>query len=170
MFCRCAYQDSGPCYLRLSRDVYPDLYASDTQFRVGGGNVVREGADATVFACGILVHKALEAAEILAQEGIQIQVVDLYSIKPIDEELIRRCAVKTGAVVTAEEHGITGGLGSAVAEVLAREGAAVPVEMVGVKDTFTESGPYAKLLEKYKLDAKAVADAVRTVRSRRYKA
>lgn len=164
---RLAAETAGPCYLRLSRDVYPDLYPAGTAFRPGGGNVVRQGTDVTVLACGLLVHKALEAARILEAEGISVRVVDLYSIKPIDGELILRCAAETGAVVTAEEHSVCGGLGSAVAEVLAGAGAGVPLEMVGVKDTFTESGPYDQLLAKYGLDAPAVAGAVRTLLARK---
>lgn len=158
---------SGPCYLRLSRDVYPDLYPEDMAFAAGKGNVVRSGKDVTVLACGIMVHKALAAAERLEKEGVSVRVADLYSIKPIDEELILRCAAETGAIVTAEEHGVTGGLGSAVAEVLARHGAGIPVEMVGVKDTFTESGPYPKLLEKYGVDEGGVERAVRAVLKRK---
>ena len=99
----------------------------------------------------------------LGQKGVSVQVVDMYSVKPIDEELICRCAAQTGSIVTAEEHGVTGGLGSAVAEVLVRSGHPVPVEMVGVQNTFTESGPYGALLAKYGLDAPAVIRAVEQV-------
>ena len=99
----------------------------------------------------------------LGQKGVSVQVVDMYSVNPIDEELIRRCAAQTGSIVTAEEHGVTGGLGSAVAEVLVRSGHPVPVEMVGVQNTFTESGPYGALLAKYGLDAPAVIRAVEQV-------
>ena len=109
----------GPMYLRLSRDVYPDLYTEETKFELGRGAVVREGGDVTVIACGILVHKAMEAAEILAGRGVSVRVVDMYSIKPIDRELTIKCARETGALVCAEEHNIFGGLGSAVSEVLA---------------------------------------------------
>ena len=132
----------GPMYLRLSRDVYPDLYDENTKFECGKGAVVRDGTDVTVIACGILVHKALEAAEQMAARGVSVRVVDMYSIKPIDRELILRCAQETGAIVTAEEHNIYGGLGSAVAEVLAWGGAAAPTEFVGIPDTFTETGKY----------------------------
>lgn len=114
----------GPMYLRLSRDVYPDLYDENTKFECGKGAIVRDGTDVTVIACGILVHKALEAAEQMAARGVSVRVVDMYSIKPIDRELILRCAQETGAIVTAEEHNIYGGLGSAVAEVLAWGGTA----------------------------------------------
>jgi len=188
----------GPVYLRLSRDVYPDLYntgagndggsepdsdtapsgtagqsgvasagqlnlASADQFSLGGGAIVREGTDVTVIACGLLTHKALEAAEDLAGGGVSVRVVDMYSIKPIDEALILKCARETGAIVCAEEHSIIGGLGGAVAEVLCKHGAAVPTEFVGIRDTFTESAPYAQLLAKYGVDAAGVRRGIETV-------
>ena len=158
-----AYETEGPVYLRLSRDVYPDLYPEGTKFELGKGAIVREGTDVTVIACGILVHKAIAAAEELEKKGISVRVVDMYSIKPIDAELIEKCAAETGAIVTAEEHSIYGGLGSAVAEALVKSGKPVPVEMVGTNDTFTESGPYAQLLPKYGLDEAAVAAAIEKV-------
>lgn len=151
----------GPVYLRLSRDAYPDLYHAGETFEAGKGKVVRDGSDVTVVACGILVHKALEAAEKLAAEGISVRVVDMYSIKPIDRELLIRCAEETGAIVSAEEHSVIGGLGGAVAETLAAAGACVPMCFVGIQDTFTESGPYAQLLKKYGLDGDAVERAIR---------
>lgn len=162
-----AADTQGPCYLRLSRDVYPDLYHQDTRFQAGRGNLVRTGTDVTVIACGILVHKALEAAQQLEAEGISVQVVDMYSIKPLDEDLVLHCAQTTGAIVTAEEHSVIGGLGGAVAECLARAGSGIPVEMVGVRDTFTESGPYDDLLVKYHLDSAAVAEAIRAAVARK---
>lgn len=162
-----ALETHGPCYLRLSRDVYPDLYPEGTIFTPGKGNLVREGTDVTVLACGIMVHKALEAAQALEPQGVSVRVVDLYSIKPIDAQLICRCAAETGAIVTAEEHGVNGGLGSAVAEVLVKSGHPVPVEMVAVQDTFTESGPYNALLAKYGLDAAAVEQAVHRVMAKK---
>ncbi len=162
-----AYDTPGPCYLRLSRDVYPDLYDETAVFTPGKGNIVRDGSDVTVIACGILVHKALEAAKALEQEGVSVRVVDMYSIKPIDKELILRCAKETSAIVTAEEHSVIGGLGSATAEVLATNSCVVPVQMVGVQDTFTESGPYNALLGKYGLDSTAVTSAIRTVLSKK---
>ena len=155
-----ALTSDGPCYLRLSRDAYPDLYPAGTVFEPGKGKVVREGSDVTVIACGIMVHKALEAAQALESKGISVRVVDMYSIKPIDAELIERCAAETGVIVTAEEHSVYGGLGSAVAEVLVKSGRPVPMEMVGLQDTFTESGPYNELLAKYGLDGAAVAAAI----------
>ena len=162
-----AAETYGPFYLRLSREVYPDLYEENTKFELGKGAVVREGSDVTVIACGIMVHKAIEAAELLAQRGVSVRVVDMYSIKPIDRELIKRCAEETGAIVCAEEHNIHGGLGSAVSEVLAYFGCGVPTEFVGLQDTFTESAPYKELLAKYGIDANGVAAGIEKVLERK---
>jgi transketolase len=162
-----AAENPGPVYLRLSRDVYPDLYGEDAKFAPGHGAVVRNGSDVTVIACGIMVHKAIEAADMLAAKGVSVRVVDMYSIKPIDRELILRCASETGAVVTAEEHNIIGGLGSAVSEVLANAGAGVPTEFVGVRDTFTESGKYSELLREFGLDADGVAAGIEKALARK---
>jgi transketolase len=164
---RYAAEHRGPVYLRLSRSEYPDLYPQGTKFEAGKGIIVREGGDAVVFAVGLMVHKALQAAEILRSEGIELRVVDLLSVKPIDRELIVRCARETGAVVCAEEHQIHGGAGSAVAEVLAWAGVGAPTEFTGVQDTFTETGDYDGLLKKYGLDAAAVAGAVRKAVARK---
>ncbi len=159
---------NGPVYLRLSRDVYPDLYPEEYPFQVGKGAIVRDGKDVTVIACGLLVHKAIEAAEALGKEkGVSVRVVDMYSIKPIDKELILRCAEETGAIVTAEEHNVLGGLGSAVSEVLAWGGCAAPTEFVGIQDTFTESGPYQELLAKYGVDAAGVRAGIEKVLARK---
>ena len=162
-----AAETYGPFYLRLSRDVYPDLYAEDACFELGKGAVVREGSDLTVIACGIMVHKAIEAAQLLEKKGVSVRVVDMYSIKPIDAELIVRCARETGAIVCAEEHNIFGGLGSAVAEVLAHNACGIPMEFVGIQDVFTESAPYGELLHKYGLDAEAVCAAAEKVLARK---
>lgn len=162
-----AVDNYGPVYLRLSRDTYPDLYPAGTKFEMGKGAIVREGTDVTVIACGLLVHKAIEAAEELEKQGVSVRVVDMYSIKPIDEELIVRCAKETGAIVTAEEHNIYGGLGSAVSEVLAHAGAGAPTEFVGVHDTFTESGKYSELLAKYGIDKDGVKTAIEKVLKRK---
>ena len=155
--------DPSPVYVRLSRDTFPDVYNSDSVFTDGKGMVVREGCDATVIACGILVGFAVEAADELAKEGVSVRVVDMFCIKPIDAELVVESAQKTGAIVTAEEHSIIGGLGGAVCETLCEHGAAAPVTRVGMKDCYAECGPYKKLLAKYGLDKQAVADAVRDV-------
>ena len=164
---RYAAEHDGPYYLRLSREAFPDLYGEDARFELGRGAIVRDGSDVTVIACGLLVHKAIEAADALATKGVSVRVVDMYSVKPIDSELILRCAKETGAIVTAEEHTIYGGLGGAVAEVLAYGGAAAPTEFVGTRDTFTESGKYADLLHKYGLDADGVAAAIERVLKRK---
>jgi transketolase len=164
---RYAVEHVGPVYLRLSRGEYPDLYPAGTKFEAGKGKVVREGKDCTVFAIGIMVHKALEAAELLKAEGIDLEVIDLVSVKPIDRELIAASAKKTGAVVCAEEHQIYGGAGSAVSEVLAGEGVGAPTEFIGIQDTFTETGKYDGLMETYGLDAKAVAQAAKRAITRK---
>lgn len=164
---KAAIENEGPMYIRLSRDATPVTYKEDTKFEIGKGMVVREGKDATIIGCGIMVSKALEAAEILSDKGINVKVVDMFSIKPIDRELIIKCAAETGAIVTAEEHSIIGGLGSAVAEVLVQSERPVPVEFVGLKDTYAETGPYNQLLDKYGLDAKAIAAKVEEVISRK---
>lgn len=147
-------------YLRLSRDVFPDIYLQDQTFERGKGVVVHQGTDATVIACGLMVGHALQAAELLAERGISLQVVDMFCIKPIDRQLIYRCASQTKAIVTAEEHSVIGGLGSAVAEVLVQEGCGVPMRLVGMQDCHTECGPYAELQRKYGLNPQAIADAV----------
>jgi len=156
-----AIEDPSPMYLRLSRDAFPCIYPENEEFHAGKGKILREGSDATVLACGLAVGNALEAAGRLAAEGIQLRVVDLFTVKPIDEALILRCANETGAIITAEEHSICGGLGSAVCEVLCREGGCAPVGCVGVQDTHAECGPYKKLQKKYGLDADAIIRAVR---------
>jgi transketolase len=162
-----AAETYGPMYLRLSRDVYPDLYTEDTPFELGKGAIVRDGSDVTVIACGIMVHKAIEAAEMMEAKGVSVRVVDMYSIKPIDKELIIKCAQETGAIVTAEEHNIYGGLGGAVSEVLAWGGCGAPTEFVGLQDTFTESGKYGELLAKYGVDANGVAAGIEKVIARK---
>ena len=162
-----AIEDPAPMYLRLSRDVFPDLYKEGEQFEEGKGKVVREGTDVTVIACGILVSKALAAAEELAKEGISVRVVDMFSIKPLDKELVVKCAQETGAIVSAEEHSVIGGLGGAVAEALCEAGVQVPMAFVGVQDRHGECGPYNQLLAKYGLDETAVAAKIRDVIARK---
>jgi len=145
----------GPVYLRLSRAAASVYYPEDMEFVIGKGITVREGTDVTIITTGTVLHKALAAAELLAAEGIQATVVDMHTIKPIDQELILKCAEKTGAIVTVEEHSIYGGLGSAVAEVLA-EHKPVPMERIGAVD-FAESGDYEQLLAKYGYDPRSIA-------------
>jgi transketolase len=150
---RAAATVMGPVYLRLSRAEVPVLFDRATyQFIVGKGVTVVEGGDLTIVATGYMVLKAMEAAEALAAKGIQARVVNIHTIKPIDTELLTCCARETGAIVTVEEHNVYGGLGSAVAEVVAKN-CPVPIEFVGIEDRFAESGDYEKLLAKYGLSA-----------------
>lgn len=150
----------GPCYIRLSRDVMPDIYPQDHSFTFGKAETVREGTDATIIATGLMVHNALAAAELLAGEGISVTVLDMHTIKPIDAIAVLRAA-SLGPVVTAEEHSVTGGLGSAVAEIMAGAGCASVLLRVGLQDTFSETGDYPSLQKKYGIDPKAIADAVK---------
>jgi transketolase len=154
----------GPFYVRLTRPSTQVVYGEGFEYRFGKANVLREGGDVAIFACGILVPEALKAAESLkATAGIQASVIDLHTIKPIDSELIASVARKCGYVVTAEEHNIMGGMGSAVAEVIV-ENYPVPMKRVGVMDTFGESGQTSELLKKYGLLAENIEAAVSSVR------
>ena len=157
---RYAVQCSGPCYIRLSRDVLPDLYPQDHEFTFGKAETLREGKDATIIATGLMVHNALKAAKLLAAEGIEVTVLDMHTIKPIDAVAVLKAAAM-GPVVTAEEHSIIGGLGSAVAEIMAGAGCGGGLIRVGLQDTFSETGDYASLQKKYGIDAESVADAVK---------
>lgn len=151
-----AASHQGPVYLRLSRAEAPVYYTRDMEFEIGRGITVREGEDVTLITTGTMLHGALRAAELLAARGIQATVVDMHTIKPIDRELILKCARRTGAIVTVEEHSIYGGLGSAVAEVLV-ENHPVPMERIGAVD-FAESGDYEQLLQKYGYGPQSIAD------------
>lgn len=153
---------NGPCYVRLGRAAVPVFYGENEDITLGRGNLVRDGKDVTVIATGIMVNEAVIAAEALAQEGIDVRVIDIHTIKPIDEEIIIKAATETGALVTAEEHSVIGGLGSAVAEVTAKN-APVKTAMVGQKDTYGESGKPDQLKEKYGMTAADIADAVKSV-------
>ncbi len=157
----------GPMYIRLSRPKTPVIYEKgEDKFKIGKGVVAKDGKDVTIFACGLMVYKALEAAKALAKEKISCRVVDLHTIKPIDKELIVKCAKETGAAVTAEEHSIIGGLGGAVAEVLV-ENQPIPMARVGIKDMFGESGKPDELLIKYGLTTEEIITAVKTVLKRK---
>lgn len=150
----------GPCYFRIGRAAVPVFYKESDEIVLGKGNTVREGKDATVIATGIMVNEAFEAAKILEAEGIDVRVIDIHTIKPIDEEIIIKAAEETGAIVTAEEHGVIGGLGEAVAQVIVKNHPC-KMAMVGQKDTFGESGKPAELLKKYEMTAEDIAKAVR---------
>ena len=157
---RAAYETPGPFYLRFGRLATPVIHGDDYAFDLAHGVVEREGSDVTIVACGLMVAAALEAAETLSAEGIDAEVINIHTIKPIDADLIAASAAKTGHVVTCEEHSVIGGLGSAVCDVLA-ERCPTPVRKVGVNDVFGESGPAVDLLHKYGLDAAGVERAVR---------
>jgi len=156
----------GPVYIRLGRASVPILFGPEYEFELGKAVVLRAGSDATILACGIMVAEGLKAAEELAQEGISVRVINVSSLKPIDIEEIKRAAQETRALVTAEEHSIIGGLGSAVAEVIS-EHCPVPLERVGVMDTFGESGKPSELLVKYGLTTKEIKAAVTKAISRK---
>lgn len=151
----------GPVYLRFGRMAVPVFNDEATyKFEIGKGIVLREGTDVTLAATGLCVNSALEAAEKLAADGISAEVINIHTIKPLDEELILASAKKTGRVVTIEEHSVIGGLGSAVCDVLS-EKLPTPVKKLGVNDTYCESGPAAKLIEKYRLDGTGVYEQVK---------
>ena len=151
----------GPVYLRFGRMAVPVFNDEATyKFEIGKGIVLREGTDVTVVATGLCVNSALEAAEKLAADGISAEVINIHTIKPLDEELVLASAKKTGKVVTVEEHSVIGGLGSAVCDVLS-EKQPTPVKKLGVNDTHCESGPAAKLIEKYRLDGVGVYEQIK---------
>ncbi|MEM6620144.1 MAG: transketolase C-terminal domain-containing protein [Pseudomonadota bacterium] len=153
----------GPAYLRMKRpETTPPPFTAQP-LTIGKGVVRRPGGDMTIIAAGLCVAEALGAAESLATEGVAARVIDMPSLKPIDAELILACAVETGAVVTAENHSVIGGLGSAVAEVLMDEGVGLPFRRVGVQDRFCEGGTTPYLMKKLGLDASAIANAARAV-------
>ena len=154
---------NGPVYLRMKRPetTPPDFIPQS--LKIGKGVITREGTDLTIIAAGLSVKESLATADTLAKEGIEARVVDMASIKPLDQALIIESATRTGAIVTAENHSIIGGLGSAVAEVLVEEGIGLPFKRVGVKDQFCEGGTTPYLMNKFGLDAPAIADAARQV-------
>lgn len=154
---RAAVDIPGPVYLRLSRAPAPIIFDDTYQFKPGKGVILREGKDVTIIATGVMVHKALQAASMLEKNGISASVVNMHTIKPIDKDLILDCAKVTGAIVTAEEHNVCGGLFGAVSEVIIRQ-QPVPVIPVALEDMFAESGDYEQLLEKYGLTANNIAE------------
>ena len=158
---------NGPCYLRFGRYAVPVINDTpDYRFELGRGVEVAEGTDVTIVATGIMVAMALEARELLAKEGISARVVNIHTIKPIDREIIAKAAKETGAIVTAEEHNIIGGLGSAVAEVVGEE-CPVPVFRIGMKDTYGHSGTVPALLEAYGLTPDEIAKAAKSAIARK---
>lgn len=157
----------GPVYLRFGRPVVPVFTAPDQPFEIGKAWTVNEGADVSIFATGHLVWEAILAGEMLEQEGIDAEIINLHTIKPLDEEAILKSAAKTRCVVTAEEHQLNGGLGDAVCQLLSRS-LPTPVEMIGVNNSFGESGTPAQLMKKYGLDAANIVAAVKKVLQRKH--
>lgn len=151
----------GPVYLRSSRVAMPHIYPQDDcPFEIGKANVVRQGDDVSIIGCGLMVAAALDAAVLLAQEGIEARVIDMHTIRPMDQEAITAAAHETGAIVTAEEHLLHGGMGSNIARVVAAVHP-VPMRFVGLADTYTDSGEPEDLLEKYGLTAQDIVKAAR---------
>lgn len=157
---------NGPVYVRLGRSAVPNVVGEDYKFEIGKGNVLVDGQDVTIIACGIMVAEALKACEELKSQGISVRVVNMSTIKPIDRNLIIESAKKTKAIVTAEEHSIIGGLGSAVSEVVTEE-CPVIVEKVGVKDVFGESGTPSELMKKYGLTSLDIVEACKKAISKK---
>ena len=153
---KAAYEHQGPCYLRFGRLAVPVINdEASYKFEIGKGVELKSGKDLTIIATGLPVSESLKAAEMLAADGIDAQVINIHTIKPLDEDIVVAAAKATGKIFTVEEHSIIGGLGSAVAEVLS-EKCPVKVTRIGVKDTFGESGPAKELLKKYELDAEGI--------------
>jgi transketolase len=158
----------GPAYVRLSRPKTPVINDKGYDFKVGKGVTLAEGKDLTIISCGIMVSQALEAKDVLNSEGISARVINMHTLKPLDKELIVAAARETGAIVTAEEHTVIGGLGSAVAEVLV-ENSPTPMLRVGSRDMFAESGKPKELLEKYGMTTQEILKAARAVLSKKKK-
>ena len=163
-----AFAHDGPVYIRLMRDPVPVLYADEDAAKItlGKARVYADGKDVTLWACGLMVSLALEARDMLKKDGISARVVDSASVKPLDNELLVQCAEETGCVVSCEDHLTNGGLGSAVAEALGEQ-CPVPMERIGLKDVFGESGKRDLLFEKYGMSPKHIAEAAKRVMQRR---
>lgn len=159
---KAAIEHKGPIYLRLGRLSVPVIFDESYDFEIGKGTELKSGTDVSVIATGLLVHEALEAYDLLAEKGISARIINMATIKPIDEEIIEKAARETGAIVTAEEHNILGGLGSAVCEVVA-ERCPVPVLRIGTKDKFGKSGKPELLLKEYELTAVDIVKKVEEV-------
>jgi transketolase len=163
---RAMFEHQGPVYLRTGRPKVPVIYTDGTRFEIGQANLLRDGTDVTIVACGLMVAAALEAAHELAMGGIAARVLDMHTIKPLDAEAIEKAARETGALVSAEEHLLEGGLGAGVARILAQH-YPVPMEFVGIRDRYAESGQPQELLEKYGLSPRYIIEAVGKVLERK---
>ena len=149
----------GPSYMRMHRNAVPIIHNANYKFEIGKGEILKDGKDAVIFATGTLVHESLKAAEILAKENIKVYVVNIHTIKPLDTKLIIDLAKKTNCIITAEDHNVIGGLGSAVAEVLS-ENYPCLMKRIGLQDRYAESGKPDELYKKYHLDAESVVEEV----------
>lgn len=159
---RAAYEHEGPVYMRFCRFAAPVIHDPDSfTFEIGKGEVLRDGTDVAIIANGLLVAEALEAAELLTEQGISARVIDMATIKPLDEELVLKAARECGKIVTCEEHSVIGGLGEAVCAVIAKHGLPCPVERVGVNDEFGHSGSAEELLKQFGLSGEHIADVAR---------
>ncbi len=156
----------GPCFIRFGREAVPVVTDESTPFEIGRARLCREGSDVTVLANGAMVYEAQNAADELAKEGISVRVIDLHTIKPLDESAIIAAAKETGCIVTAEEHQMNGGMGGAVAECLVKN-CPVPMEMVAVNDSFGESGKPQELMDKYGLNQETIVRKVKTILARK---
>ena len=163
---RAILEFDGPVYMRTGRSGAKRLFGEDHTFEIGKGQILKDGKDVTLVACGVEVARALEAADLLAEEGIAARVVNMATIKPIDGELLARCAIETGAMVTAEDHNIYGGLGSAVAEAITKSNPC-PIEFVGLNDTFGTSGEPDELAEHFGITAPFIAAAAKRAIARK---
>lgn len=159
---RLAASTPGPVYVRMGRAAVPAVYADGVELELGRSYVLREGSDVTIVACGVEVEQALKAADALAAEGVSAEVIDAFSVKPLDRETILASVSKTGRVVVAEEHSVHGGLGSAVCELLCQE-APAPVRLVGMRDRFGKSGSFEELLDYFNLGSAAIVAAAKTL-------
>lgn len=159
----------GLTYIRTTRKAYPSIYSQNHPFKIGKGEIVRQGKDATIIAAGLMLGQALEAAKMLEEEGSSVQVLDMFTIKPLDVELVLRCAAQTGAIITSENHNTIGGLGDAVASALMENGALLAFAKHGVEDRFGQVGPQDYLQEEYGLTAEKLAQITRNTISRKPK-
>lgn len=161
-----SYKHEGPVYIRLNRPKFPVLTKDTDEFILGKARIMRKGSDITIITCGLMVSKSLKASEQLKKKGIEARVINIHTIKPIDSKTIINAARETGAIVTAEEHSVIGGLGSAVAEVISGENP-VPIEMVGIKDTFGQSGSPDELCHAYNIEIPDIIKAAEKVIKRK---
>ncbi len=145
----------GPVYIRFTRDEMPLHYNEDEEFKIGKGKVLKDGNDITLIALGDMLHQTVEAANELEKKGVSVGLVDMHTVKPLDESLVLKILERTKKIVTVEDHNIINGLGSSIADIISREGKGI-LRKIGIKDTFTESGGYQQLLEKYEMDSRSI--------------